>query len=145
MQNKGFTIIELVVVIAIIAILAAIVMVNVTQYINKAKNTAAMSEISQMRSAALNYYQDHNYSFVGMDTDVTSDWYKLRVAIGNVLGSSNPSTTGATNIAASDWCFTQYINACGGTSSCYFCADGRGKSRLYKDESAGCPTNNYCN
>ena len=42
-KQKGFTIIELIVVIAIIAILAAIVMVNVTQYINKGKDAAPVS------------------------------------------------------------------------------------------------------
>ncbi|MEI7424687.1 MAG: prepilin-type N-terminal cleavage/methylation domain-containing protein, partial [Candidatus Staskawiczbacteria bacterium] len=39
-SKSGFTIIELIVVIAIIAILAAIVMVNVTQYINKSKDAS---------------------------------------------------------------------------------------------------------
>ena len=37
-KQKGFTIIELIVVIAIIAVLAAIVMVNVTKYIAQGKD-----------------------------------------------------------------------------------------------------------
>jgi prepilin-type N-terminal cleavage/methylation domain-containing protein len=47
-KSKGFTIIELIVVIAIIAILASIVLVNVTSYINKAKDSAVRSDIASV-------------------------------------------------------------------------------------------------
>ncbi|MEI7424691.1 MAG: prepilin-type N-terminal cleavage/methylation domain-containing protein [Candidatus Staskawiczbacteria bacterium] len=59
-HNQGFTIIELIVVIAIIAILAAIVMVNVTQYINKSKIASAQSNMDQLANAALNWVTDPN-------------------------------------------------------------------------------------
>ena len=44
-NKKGFTIIELIVVIAIIAVLAGIVLVNVTQYINKGKDAAIQTSL----------------------------------------------------------------------------------------------------
>jgi prepilin-type N-terminal cleavage/methylation domain-containing protein len=47
-KQRGFTIIELIVVIAIIAILAAIVLVNVTVYINKAKDARINSDIANL-------------------------------------------------------------------------------------------------
>ncbi len=47
-KQKGFTLIELIVVIAIIAILAAIVLVNVTSYINKSKDAAIRSDLSNI-------------------------------------------------------------------------------------------------
>jgi prepilin-type N-terminal cleavage/methylation domain-containing protein len=47
-KQKGFTIIELIVVIAIIAVLASIVLVNVTSYINKGKDSAARGNLSNM-------------------------------------------------------------------------------------------------
>ena len=50
-KSKGFTIIELIVVIAIIAILASIVLVNVTSYINKAKDAKIKSDIANIALA----------------------------------------------------------------------------------------------
>jgi len=47
-SQKGFTIIELIVVISIIAVLAAIVLVNVTQYINKGRDAAAKGNLSTL-------------------------------------------------------------------------------------------------
>ena len=49
-KSKGFTIIELIVVIAIIAILAAIVLVNVTVYINKAKDARINSDMGRIKT-----------------------------------------------------------------------------------------------
>ena len=51
-QQKGFTIIELIVVIAIIAVLAGIVMVNVSQYINKAKDSAIRADLNGLFAIA---------------------------------------------------------------------------------------------
>ncbi len=51
-KQKGFTIIELIVVIAIIAVLASIVMVNVTGYINKSKDAAIQGNLSTMLTNA---------------------------------------------------------------------------------------------
>ena len=56
--KKGFTIIELIVVIAIIAILAAIVLVNVTQYINKSKDAAVQGNMSSIQTAAAACFSD---------------------------------------------------------------------------------------
>ena len=47
----GFTIIELIVVIAIISVLAAIVLPNVSGYLQKAKTAAAVSEIRELQKA----------------------------------------------------------------------------------------------
>ncbi len=52
-SKKGFTIIELIVVIAIIAVLAGIVLVNVQAYINKSKGTAFRASVDQFIKAAL--------------------------------------------------------------------------------------------
>jgi len=47
-KQKGFTIIELIVVIAIIAVLAGIVMINVAGYITKSKDAAIRSDLSNI-------------------------------------------------------------------------------------------------
>src|SRR5258708_1998842 len=47
-RSKGFTIIELLVVVAIIAVLTGIVLVNVTAYITKGKDAAAQGNLSTL-------------------------------------------------------------------------------------------------
>ena len=56
-KQKGFTIIELVVVIAIIGILAAVVMVNVISYIGKGRDAAIKSNLANTMVAATLYYE----------------------------------------------------------------------------------------
>jgi len=50
--QKGFTIIELIVVIAIIAVLATIVYANISDYIQKSKDARAYQELNNIAKAA---------------------------------------------------------------------------------------------
>lgn len=59
--SKGFTIIELVVVIAIIAILSAIVMINVNNYIAKARNTKRKVDVLNYIKAFSTYYAENGH------------------------------------------------------------------------------------
>ncbi|MBM3206172.1 MAG: prepilin-type N-terminal cleavage/methylation domain-containing protein [Candidatus Staskawiczbacteria bacterium] len=65
-KQKGFTIIELLVVVAIIAVLAAIVLVNVTQYINKGKDAAIKGNMATILTNMAVWY-DQNGSYAGFD------------------------------------------------------------------------------
>jgi prepilin-type N-terminal cleavage/methylation domain-containing protein len=58
-NQKGFTIIELIVVIAIIALLSGIVATNVTKYINKAKEARANTEAKNIEKALLAFYSKY--------------------------------------------------------------------------------------
>ena len=55
-KSKGFTIIELIVVIAIIAVLATIVLVNVTGYINKGKDASIKGNMATIMTNAAVYF-----------------------------------------------------------------------------------------
>jgi len=54
----GFTIIELIVVVAIIAVLAAIVLVNVTGYMNKGKDAAIKGNLASLTTRGTTYFAD---------------------------------------------------------------------------------------
>jgi len=58
-NKNGFTIIELIVVVAIIAVLASIVIFNVNGYINKAKDAKRVGDLKQIQKALELYKMDH--------------------------------------------------------------------------------------
>lgn len=69
-KKKGFTLIELMAVIAIIAILAAVLVPTVTGYINRSKKTAIVSQVRNVITAV----ETNNATATGEDiitTDVT--------------------------------------------------------------------------
>ena len=60
-SSSGFTLIELMIVIAIIGILAAIAIPQFSAYRKKAFNAAALSDLRNTRSVVEAYYQDYFY------------------------------------------------------------------------------------
>lgn len=68
-KNKGFTLIELMIVVAIIGILAAIAIPNFMNYQCKAKQSEAKSNLGNIRTAEEAYFAEHDvYANVLSDT-----------------------------------------------------------------------------
>ncbi len=63
-QNSGFTLIELMIVVAVIGVLAAIAIPNYQDYVTRSKITQALSGLSDMRVKMERHFQD-NRTYVG--------------------------------------------------------------------------------
>jgi len=59
MNSKGFTIIELIVVIAVVAVLASIVLFNINQYIPKSRDARRIADMDQIYKALLIYQSQY--------------------------------------------------------------------------------------
>ncbi|HSQ88647.1 type II secretion system protein [Romboutsia sp.] len=80
-NNKGFTLVELLVVIAIIGILAVVAVPALLKNINKAKVADVESDYSSIKSAVLSYYADKNEMPTTTTeeiegSEVTTEWNK---------------------------------------------------------------------
>ena len=58
-SNSGFTLIEVMITVAIVAILAAIAVPSYNEYVQRARITEATSNLSDMRNKMEQYFQDN--------------------------------------------------------------------------------------
>src|SRR5574343_151978 len=78
--SKGFTIVELIIVIAIISILAGIVLSSIAGYINRAKDETAKSNVGQIVKSLQVYYSENgNFVNYTLPTTLNSSKYGANV------------------------------------------------------------------
>ena len=99
-NQKGFTLIELMIVVAIIGILMAIAIPNFISYRTKGLSAAAKSEASMFYTAALAYFADvtgsvtvtrDNCPSYGKNTDITSGCTLSVVGTTGVVSIASPT------------------------------------------------------
>ncbi len=113
MNKKGFTLIELMIVVAIIGILAAIAIPKFADLINKSKEGATKGSLSTVRSALQIYYGDNEGWFpsgaateagaaTAMEALTTSAKYLNEIPIAKLPSTGHSDVVTVTAAAASD-------------------------------------------
>lgn len=102
--QKGFTLIELMIVIAIIGILAAIAIPQFVSYRQKGYNTQAKGELKSLYTACQAYFADIPTATTCSETDVAATFTKSSaVTLTIVGGQSMTGTTAVHNAGTSTY------------------------------------------
>ncbi len=145
MSKKGFTLIELMVVITIVAILATVVMVTLRNARDRAEDVTRMSAVSQIRSLA--------YASAGDDDIDLNDLDSIGGELGQLIckygSSANPDceSMGILTIVIDDvekkYCAgIQLLEKDSNEENKYFCIDNRLTAEKYDNSVYNCQAGN---
>ena len=97
-RNKGFTLIELIVVVIIVAILAAVAIPLMTGNVAKARRSEGMAGLDTIRVAERMYYQENtayaSFASGALDTSPLNGYLAASDMNGTCFNSLNYSVTG---------------------------------------------------
>ena len=132
-KNKGFTLLELLVVIVIIGLVATITITMVYMSKNRAKKARIVADLSQIRKAAELFYNGNNYSYRGLRG--ASDILTLKTDISEHGGQLN--------VLVGVDSYVAYSVYPGALSGHYWCVDSKGASKdvSYTPSGGNCDDN----
>ena len=107
-NSKGFTLIELMIVIAIIGILAAIAIPNFIAYRNKAYCSATESDAQNIAAAIADYFADPSHNSTPNPADIGMTTLLSAGNTGSINGPMNSITVTVTD--GSSRCPSEYRN-----------------------------------
>lgn len=135
-KNTGFTLVEILVVIVIIAILASIVLYSARQYINKGKDATIKGNLVVLVTAGELWYDRNNSSYAGF---CGSDAVKRALdQIPSVVGDKhcNVKTPEGTAWAA---CAREFVD-----DTKAYCVDNKGNQQEINNSNCTVSTTNCC-
>jgi prepilin-type N-terminal cleavage/methylation domain-containing protein/prepilin-type processing-associated H-X9-DG protein len=138
---RGFTLIEMLVVIVIMAILGSLLLASVVRAMTLAKIAACKSNLEQLARANLTYAGDHEGSYCPAQEPMNLvRWHGARTGVGSAFDASKGFLSpylGESQIVKADPLFTGYIS---GSSSFEDGSGGYGYNEIYI---GGTPQNNF--
>lgn len=135
MKRKGFTLVELLIVIVVIGILSAMMMLSSTEAVTSAKVSNIVSNMRNLKTAALALYTDSMDFFAEKDKDASFKLDNYQQAVRAYLGSGNNtpdigdySVVVSSNNGSSWWVMYQIKGTASEVSSIKNKLAGRAKS-----------------
>ncbi len=124
MIQKGFTLVELLVTIAIITVLSAIILFSIGQYINKSKDASISGNLSALIPAGEVYYDHNNGNGYGVGDENNPNSFCGSSVVANSF--SQISSVKHCKATKNAWaaCAQEFVN-----SNRAFCVDSRGYKR----------------
>lgn len=138
-KNSGFTLLELLVVVAIIGILASITMIAISDSQNKSKDSRIKSQIVNLRRVTEIYYTSNNNTYGSTVSNCTSGMFADTVnEVATFTNTANYPTGTTLACFASSTAWAVSASLFGGQ---YWCVDSTGANRQTSTQASStvCP------
>lgn len=119
MKNQGFTLIELMIVVTIMGIIAAVGYPSYTNYVLRTHRAEAMNELTRLANLQEQFFADNRsyadkLTTLGLATDkLTTDSGRFEISVTASAARSFTLTATAVGVQANDVCKTFTINQLG--------------------------------